>query len=379
MDLLPRTLGTRPRLAVEIRPEGVVAARAEDAAALLSAVSFSTLTAGAVAPGLKPGNLPGRAAVVTAVRKALEAVTLKERDTSLVLPDAAVRVLLLEFDSLPAKPAEALPIVRFRLKKLLPFDADEAVVSYQVMQTRRDSVRVVAVAVPREVLAEYESVVREAGYEPGAVLPSTLAALSGLAEDAESTLVVNAGETSVTTAIVEGGLLLLHRMVDFDAEGVEVIADAEVASPPIQREQLPLIDADSSAAEWTMQQPVSGYGVIDERHVGERAAAVARAAMLPAPVSAIEARRASAAREITQAVSVAAAYFEDTLQRVPGAVLSAGSLSADELAEIIAEAGFSRQLVRTEGMVDATMLTGGGATTRAPLGWLAGVRGALRS
>jgi type IV pilus assembly protein PilM len=366
-------------LAVEIRPEGVVAARAEDAAALLSAVSFSTLTAGAVAPGLKPGNLPGRAAVVTAVRKALEAVTLKERDTSLVLPDAAVRVLLLEFDSLPAKPAEALPIVRFRLKKLLPFDADEAVVSYQVMQTRRDSVRVVAVAVPREVLAEYESVVREAGYEPGAVLPSTLAALSGLAEDAESTLVVNAGETSVTTAIVEGGLLLLHRMVDFDAEGVEVIADAEVASPPIQREQLPLIDADSSAAEWTMQQPVSGYGVIDERHVGERAAAVARAAMLPAPVSAIEARRASAAREITQAVSVAAAYFEDTLQRVPGAVLSAGSLSADELAEIIAEAGFSRQLVRTEGMVDATMLTGGGATTRAPLGWLAGVRGALRS
>ncbi len=36
MEFLPKTLGTRPRLAVEVRAEGVVAARAEDAAALLT-------------------------------------------------------------------------------------------------------------------------------------------------------------------------------------------------------------------------------------------------------------------------------------------------------------------------------------------------------
>jgi type IV pilus assembly protein PilM len=50
----------------------------------------------------------------------LEAVCLRSREVTLIVPDAAVRVLLLEFDELPAKPAEALPIVRFRLKKLLP-------------------------------------------------------------------------------------------------------------------------------------------------------------------------------------------------------------------------------------------------------------------
>ena len=50
-----------------------------------------------------------------------------------MVPDSTVRVLLLDFDSLPSKAAEALPVVRFRLKKLLPFDADDAAVSYQIM------------------------------------------------------------------------------------------------------------------------------------------------------------------------------------------------------------------------------------------------------
>ena len=71
------------------------------------------------------------------------------RDVTVVVPDAAVRVLLLDFDQLPAKAAEALPVVRFRLKKLLPFDADDAMVSYQVMSSEKDAVKLLAVAMPQ--------------------------------------------------------------------------------------------------------------------------------------------------------------------------------------------------------------------------------------
>ena len=70
---------------------------------------------------------------------------------------------------------------------------------------------------PRELLADYELVVREAGFEPGAVLPSTLAALAGLPEGDAPLLVVNAGREGVTTAIVKAGVLLLHRTVDLGA------------------------------------------------------------------------------------------------------------------------------------------------------------------
>src|ERR1700679_1920669 len=153
MNLLPQPSGNPPRLACEISPQGVVAARAETATSPLSAVARVTLAAGAGSPRLKPGNIADRVAVVAALRKVLEDVGAKHgsrADITLVIPDAAVRVLLLEFDTLPNKLSEALPIVRFRLKKMLPFDADDAMLTYQVMSTSRSVVRVLAVAIPRD-------------------------------------------------------------------------------------------------------------------------------------------------------------------------------------------------------------------------------------
>lgn len=421
MNLLPKTLGTRPRLALEFRPEGVVAARSEDAQALVSAVAYGLFSAGTLTPGLKHGNVVGRAEVVSAVRKALEAVTLKDRMTTIVLPDTAVRVLLLDFDSLPAKETEALPVVRFRLKKLLPFEADDAVVSYQVMSTAKNLVRVLAVAVPKEVLAEYEGVVREAGFEPGAVLPSTLAALAGMNEIEAAALLVNAGGTAVTTAIVQGGVLLLHRTVDLAAEGVHEIVDrdvtetaalpalgevpAELLASPVPQSSLSLVDEESSAGEWAMQAPARGYGVLDDRDIAaaaemdaaERLAreieaevlaeaarasetpAVPREGMLPPMLEPEVEAMDMTGREVTQAVSVAAAYFEDTLQMAPGVVLAAGPMGAQELGSLLSAAGFGSDEMRVREMIDPAMLTAGAVSTRVPYGWMAGVRGALRS
>lgn len=413
MGLIPTTLGTRPRLAVEIRPEGVVAARADDAAAMLSAVSQAMPSGGAVAPGLKSehafsdvgagvGN--SRRETIAAVKKALEAVALRERQTTLILPDAAVRVLLLDFDSLPTKVAEALPVVRFRLKKLLPFDAEDAVISYQVMSQQRGMIRVLAVAVPKAVLAEYEGMVREAGFEPGAVLSSTLAACAGIEEREVATLIVNAGQSSVTTAIVQGGVLLLHRTVDLaldEAIETEMLVAADVAPPP---NSLPLVDQESSADEWAAQAPLNGYGVIDDHHISEAADDAARRLaeeiaaevqgtyaeavtprdemlpVLPRTADEWEQRRiTAAAREITQALSVAAAYFEDTLEMMPGMVLAAGTIGAEALGELLLDAGFTDNEMRVREMVEPSMLTGGAQTSRVPRGWMAGVRGALRS
>jgi type IV pilus assembly protein PilM len=390
---------------VEIRPEGVVAARAEDAQAIVSAVAQAAPQGGAAVPVLTgdPGAaaLAGRRDTIAAVKKALEAVALKERQTTLVLPDAAVRVLLLEFEQLPAKPVEALAVVRFRLKKLLPFDADDAAVSYQVMSSGKNIVRVLAVAVPKEVLAEYEAMVREAGFEPGAVLPSTLAACAGLPEMEAAQLIVNAGETSITTAIVQGGVLLLHRTVDLGMTG-SPDAPAEMPLPLAALETLdtalPLVDFETTAGEWAQQKPLNGYGVLDDHHISEEAAfqaqrladqiaaevegRVPREEMLPpVPTTLAEveiAQVSAAAREMTQALSVAAAYFEDTLQMMPGVVLAAGSIGAEALGALLRDAGFDEAEMRVREMVEPAMLTGGAVTSRVPRGWMAGVRGALR-
>ena len=66
----------------------------------------------------------------------------------------------------------------FRLRKSLPFDVDKAKVSYQA-QTSPAGMRVVAAVALNSVLEDYEAAFVEAGFSPGVVLPSMLAALGG--------------------------------------------------------------------------------------------------------------------------------------------------------------------------------------------------------
>src|SRR5690348_11614723 len=160
----------KPRLACEITSQNVIAARAKGDAKGLDVHTLRRLDGNMIRPALTPGNVSNPAALGQAVESALSAVGGRKRDVILVLPDAAVRVLLMDFDALPDKFAEAEPIVRFRLRKSVPFDADQAALSFQIYR-KQSAVKVLAAITPREVLSEYESPFRTAGYEPGIVLP----------------------------------------------------------------------------------------------------------------------------------------------------------------------------------------------------------------
>jgi len=129
-----------------------------------------------------------------------------------VVPDAAVRVVLLDFDTLPDRKAEADAVVRFRLKKALPFDVDRAAISYHA-QPNGTTVKVIVAVMMNSVLAEYESVIHDAGYMPGVVMPSTLAALGNVEGDVPS-MVVKIVEGSTTIAILNQGRLLFYRTLD---------------------------------------------------------------------------------------------------------------------------------------------------------------------
>jgi len=207
--------GSRPKVACEIRPEGVIAARSGKKHGEIAA-AFAPVREGTVVPGLKVPNLADARAVRTALESALESVGAS-REVTLVVPDAAARVLLLDFDELPSKRQEALSVVRFRLRKMVPFDVENAAVSYQVMAKKDDQLSVLVTVMPRDVLEEYESVVRDAGYEPAAVLPSTLAAAAAI-EGESATLMVNHSGASVTTAVTQGNEMLLHRSMDLPVE-----------------------------------------------------------------------------------------------------------------------------------------------------------------
>jgi len=213
--------GGRPPAAVEITPEGVLAAARHSGpnsgkagqGSQAPVYAYQPLPAGAVLPGIGEPNLRAPEAVAAAIRATLDQVSPRTRAVTLVVPDPAVRVFVLDFDALPAKAEEANPVLKFRLRKMVPFDVEHAGVSYQVLIENKSECKVLVGVLPGPVLAEYEAAVRAAGYEPGAVLPSSLATLAAI-DSMEAVLIANLSPVALTTCISNGQDLLLYRTLD---------------------------------------------------------------------------------------------------------------------------------------------------------------------
>ncbi|MGA2850622.1 MAG: hypothetical protein ABSE46_16615 [Terracidiphilus sp.] len=207
--------GGRPPVAVEIAPEGILAA-ALPGPNQPPVYAFEALPPGSLLPGIGEPNLRAPEVIAAAIRSALGQVSPRTRAVTLILPDTVVRVFVLDFDSLPPKPAEAFPILRFRLRKMVPFDVEHAGLSYQVLSESKTECKVLAAVIPGPILAEYEAAVRAAGYEPGSVLPASLAALesSDAAQALGAVMGANLSAIALTTFIMNGNTLLLYRTVD---------------------------------------------------------------------------------------------------------------------------------------------------------------------
>jgi type IV pilus assembly protein PilM len=189
--------------------------------------AFAALRPGALSPGVVGTNVMVADSVADALRSAIEQVSPRSRSVTLIIPDMAVRVFVLDFDSFPAKPAEAMPVLRFRLRKAVPFDAEHAALSYQVLpQSSGEPVKVLVTVMPGPVLAEYETAVRTAGFEPGAVMSSGLAALAAFSP-ADGALAANLSSMALTTSITRGDDLLLYRTIDLPEDNTARVAEVQ--------------------------------------------------------------------------------------------------------------------------------------------------------
>jgi type IV pilus assembly protein PilM len=212
----------KPKLACEIAADRVLAGRLGESGTGLDACAARELAPGSVVPDLVENNLRQRDAVRAGIEEALGGVGGRSRDVIAIVPDAAVRVMLVEFDTLPSDATEALGVVRFRLKKSLPFDLDKAKVSFHAQKVN-DEVRVVAAVALGSVIEDYEAAFRDAGFSPGVVLPSTLAAI-GAAEGKKPTMVIKVDAHTTSIAILNEDQLQLFRTLE-NGRGVTITGE----------------------------------------------------------------------------------------------------------------------------------------------------------
>jgi type IV pilus assembly protein PilM len=223
---------SKPKLACEIAADRVLAGRLADAQKGLEASAAFALAPGSVVPDLMENNLRQREVVRDGIEEALGTVAGRARDVIAIVPDAAVRVMLVEFDTLPSDEDEALGVVRFRLKKSLPFDVDKAKVSFQAQKINNE-MKVVAAVGLASVIEDYEVVFRDAGFNPGVVLPSMLAAL-GAASGKKPTMVVKVDAHTTSIAILNEEQLQLFRTLE-NTRGVTITGEqlAEEVYPSV--------------------------------------------------------------------------------------------------------------------------------------------------
>src|SRR5580693_3743504 len=115
----------------------------------------------------------------------------RKRRAALILPDYCARIAVLDFDNFPTDPVEQLALLRFRMKKSVPFEVDSAIFSYAAQPRKKDKekIEVLAAVMSAEIVGRYEAPFRSVGFHPGLVTTSSLSALNLMKPDQVTMLV----------------------------------------------------------------------------------------------------------------------------------------------------------------------------------------------
>lgn len=148
----------------------------------------------------------------------------KLRKAALILPDYSARVSVLDFDAFPGEPAEQLSLVRFRMKKSVPFEVESAALSYFAQPAEKgQKIHVLVAAISLEIIGRYEAPFRSAGFHPGLVTTSALAALD-LLPGKEALIVAKLTGKTLTVTVLQQSQARLVRCVELpEVTGEEAI------------------------------------------------------------------------------------------------------------------------------------------------------------
>ena len=208
-----------PELLYEISEDGIAMVRMAQPAH----VQFHAFEPGVISASPVRDNILLPDVFAAGVRDVTPAGNSRRRRVVLLLPDYAARVSVLDFDKLPENPEEQRALVRFRMKKSVPFDMEAATLSYRVQTGHGTSV--VAAVAPVEIIARYEAPFRALNLHPGIVTLSFLGALALAPVSPAITLFVKLSGRALTVVVLRNGDLQLIRSIEIEALSLAEIAN----------------------------------------------------------------------------------------------------------------------------------------------------------
>lgn len=209
-----------PVMAFEISEAGIAAARIGARAEMV----FRPLKPGVLSISPLKENVVDPDEFTMAVRALTGTqVARKRRDVALILPDFSTRIAVIDFDQFPSDAKEQLSLVRFRVKRSVPFDVESAAVGYWAQVRPDKRYDVVVVMAPLEIVSRYEAPFRLAGMNPGWVTASSIAALELAPASGLSVLAKMTGH-ALTVVVRQDGVVKLVRCLEVPSADWEDVA-----------------------------------------------------------------------------------------------------------------------------------------------------------
>lgn len=210
-----------PELVFEISESAIALARTRK----FSGVTQHPLPPETVSASPVRDNILAPEALAEAVRAITPPVPgRKRRSAALILPDHSARLVVVDFDSFPDKPDEQESLVRFRMKRSVPFDVETAALSFWRQSSPGGKSHEVVVAVtPLEIVARYEAPFRALNIQTGFVTISSLAAIELVSADGISVLAKINGRI-LTVLVLQHGVLKLVRSLELTESSLAEIA-----------------------------------------------------------------------------------------------------------------------------------------------------------
>lgn len=194
-------------------------------------------------------NLGTPEEMASRLRTLLEATGTKPGRLSLVLPDNMAKISLVTLPERPSSSRRLDEVLRFKLRRAVPFRLEDAVLTHQVLPGDGAGVTVLVAVMLRAVVEQYERVLEAAGVRPGLVdlctpnlynlcRPQMAAAAAGGGDVG----LLNVANGYFTLLIVRDERLVFYRCKSY------VVGEGEEESGPL--ESLMARELTSSVSYW---------------------------------------------------------------------------------------------------------------------------------
>jgi type IV pilus assembly protein PilM len=211
-----------PAVACEINSRSISVVRLDPKnATSIERFGVTPLPPALLTPSLTQPNIKSMPDFIAILKSGLARADVKTQRISVAIPDGSAKVSMHQLDMLGGNENEKQQLLRWRLKKTVPFNVEEANLSYLEHKDENGKHSVMTVCIHKEVLNQYEEAFIRLGMLPGFMSLSSFAAFELLARmDAESgsksILFLRNHPSGISSLIAKQGRVLFFRQVDHD-------------------------------------------------------------------------------------------------------------------------------------------------------------------